>query len=99
MSYVVNGWWYKYGRDELPVCDDCGYTEGYGHAEDCRRYTIMDFPEKLWAQLGNIPINEAEEIELPFLHFEAGTHRETIWHWFEDYFDVSVKDLMEGNIT
>jgi len=37
----------------------------------------------LWDQLGEIPIDSDERIEAEFLHFEAGTHREEIWHWFE----------------
>lgn len=51
--------------------------------------------EKIWNELGNIPIDEDECIEEEFLHFEIGTHRETIWHWFEEEFNLSVaEDLM-----
>ena len=49
---------------------------------------------QLWKLLGDIPtfndesedIGEYEEdtIEEPFLHFPIGTHREDIWHWFEE---------------
>ena len=36
-----------------------------------------------------------DEIDEPFLHFEIGTDKFEIWHWFEDEFDISVaKDLM-----
>lgn len=48
----------------------------------------------LWKELSNIPINENEEIEERFLHFDIGTHREEIWHWFEEEFNISVHDLM-----
>ena len=49
----------------------------------------------LWEKLGDIPINENEEIEVNFLHFKIGTHREKIWHWFENKFKLSVaEDLM-----
>ncbi len=52
-------------------------------------------PKKLWQQLGDIPINENEEIEEKFLHFDIGTSTQEIWHWFADEFDLSVaKDLM-----
>lgn len=44
----------------------------------------------LWDKLGNIPVNEDEEIEEPFEHFEVGTHREEIWSWFEWFFDISI---------
>jgi hypothetical protein len=45
---------------------------------------------KLWDILGNIPTDENDEIEEPFLHFEIGTDKFEIWHWFEEKFDLSV---------
>ncbi len=51
--------------------------------------------KQLWTKLGEIEVDEKECILTPFLDFDIGTHRETIWHWFEDTFDVSVAvDLM-----
>ena len=51
--------------------------------------------KELWSRLGDIPMNpETECIEEPFMHFPIGTHREEIWHWFEETFNVSVADLM-----
>jgi hypothetical protein len=49
---------------------------------------------ELWEQLGNIPVTDEGLIEEDFLHFEIGTDREDIWHWFEDKFDGSVTELM-----
>jgi hypothetical protein len=51
-------------------------------------------PKHLWKTLGDIPINDNEDIEEPFLHFPIGTNRLDIWHWFEDTFDIRVYDLM-----
>ncbi len=49
----------------------------------------------LWEAFGNIPIDEDDYIEEPFLHFDVGTDRFDIWLWFEGYFDLSVMhDLM-----
>ena len=53
--------------------------------------TISDFTinvlNELWIDLGNIPTafegDDVDKIEEEFLHFPIGTHRETIWHWFE----------------
>lgn len=45
---------------------------------------------KLWEQFANIPINDQDEIEESFLHFEEGTEREEVWHWFEETYDCSV---------
>ena len=40
--------------------------------------------ESLWNEFGDIPINDDDEIEEPFLDFEAGTYRFDVWHWFDD---------------
>lgn len=53
-------------------------------------FTVKD----LWDKLEDIPINEDEEIELEFLHFPVGTHREYLWYWFEMTFSVSIYKLM-----
>ena len=62
----------------------------------------------LWQKFGDIPMNpETECLEKDFIprttdgilmyRFPAGTHREDIWHWFEEEFNLSVaKDLMYG---
>jgi len=50
----------------------------------------------LWQKLGDIPTDEKDCIELPFRHFQVGTHREEIWHWFEDSFGIAVFDLMNS---
>lgn len=53
--------------------------------------------DELWAEFGDVPMNpETECIESDWLHFPAGTHREEIWHWFENTFDCRVADLMYG---
>lgn len=50
----------------------------------------------LWLEFGDIPMDpETECIESKWHGFPAGTHREDIWHWFEETFDISVaEDLM-----
>lgn len=52
---------------------------------------------RLWAELGDIPINDRDEIEEPFLHFERGTDRFEIWHWFDDRYPGGVVALMQYN--
>ena len=59
----------------------------------------MDKLKKLWDKLGDIPINDDEEIEEDFLHFEKGTDRYTIWHWFEEENDkFIIGKIMEGKL-
>lgn len=69
--------------------------------EDESGYTIdklcVEIPVvELWKEFGEVPMNpDTEEIESEWNGFLAGTHREEIWHWFEETFDVSVaEDLM-----
>ncbi|MFR8177176.1 MAG: hypothetical protein ACLVB5_08880 [Christensenellales bacterium] len=52
---------------------------------------------RLWAEFGDIPINDRDEIEEPFLHFERGTDRFEIWHWFDDRYPGGVVALMQYN--
>lgn len=64
-------------------------------------YAVLQLPEKfklsypsyLWRLFSEIPIDENDAIEQNYLHFEAGTDRIKVWHWFEDNFDCSVTDL------
>lgn len=56
----------------------------------------MKEAKKLWLEFGDIPMNPATEcLEEAWHGFAVGTHREDIWHWFEETFDISVaEDLM-----
>ena len=50
---------------------------------------------ELWEEFGDVPMNpETECIEVAWCGFPKGTHREDIWHWFEETFGVAVHDLM-----
>ena len=56
----------------------------------------MDFKIKnLWSEFGSVPINpDTEEIEEVWNGFPIGTHREEIWQWFEETFNISIAELM-----
>ena len=68
--------------------------------EDSWFYDEIDFSDDFnTASVGtyeeDFDLSKWIPIEEDFLDFRAGTHREEIWHWFEDTFDLSVaKDLM-----
>ena len=52
----------------------------------------------LWNEFGDVPMNpDTECIEEMWHGFPAGTHREEIWRWFEETFNVRVHDLMYGH--
>ena len=67
---------------------------------ECKKYKPLskikcDEVKELWNEFGDVPMNElTEEIEEDWNIFKAGTHREDIWHWFEEQFNISVADLM-----
>lgn len=50
----------------------------------------------LWQKLEDHPYDpETECITTPYIIFPAGTHREEIWHWFENSFHICLaEDLM-----
>jgi hypothetical protein len=47
----------------------------------------------LWDALGDIAIDDDECIESDFIHFEAGTDRYIIWHWFDEKYSLGVAHL------
>lgn len=51
--------------------------------------------EDLWHQFGDVPMNpETECIEEKFMGWEPGTHREEIWHWFDERYSKGVYFLL-----
>ena len=67
------------------ICGEC--EEGSAYKADIKA---------LWEDFCNVPMNpETEEIEFDWNDFPVGTHREEIWHWFEETFHISIEeDLM-----
>lgn len=61
----------------------------------------LDELNALWVNLGDIPTvyegEHVDKIDEDFLHFSKGTHRETVWHWFETMNPAfSVGEIMSG---
>lgn len=51
--------------------------------------------KELWNRFTDVPVDpETECIDVDFLDFPKGTHREDIWHWFEDQFGLRIYDLL-----
>ena len=50
--------------------------------------------EKLWGILGDVPVNDDDEIVERFMNFPAGTHKEDVWHWFDEKHSKGVYVLM-----
>ncbi len=49
---------------------------------------------KMWNEFGDIPINDNDEIEQDFYHWEKGTYRFDIWHWFDEKLPNSLTELV-----
>ena len=53
--------------------------------------------KELWEMFGDVPMNPVTEcMEEAFLGFPAGTHREEIWHWFDERYSKGVFALLYG---
>ena len=52
--------------------------------------------EDVWEKLTDTPTDEHDRIDCNFLHFPKLTHREEIWKWIEETYNVSVNTLMYG---
>ena len=81
--------------DYILGSDDISVIKGRG-LEDSFDFWKETYVKDLWEEFEEVPMNpETEEIEQPWKHFLPGTHREDIWHWFEETFNISVaEDLM-----
>lgn len=56
-------------------------------------YVFLNLVKELWENFGDVPMNPNTEcIEDFWGKFCPGTHREEIWHWFEETFHVSVAE-------
>lgn len=65
---------------------------------DCKNGVPMKHVLDEWLAFGDVPMNpETERIEVGWNGFASGTHREEIWHWFEETYGVQVYDLVYGH--
>lgn len=52
--------------------------------------------EFLWGEFGDVLIDDDECILDDFIGFECGTHREEVWHWFDERHSKGVAYLITG---
>ena len=86
----------KFDVDNLEL-DELESIEDMRACPNCKTDGFLsdDVARKIWEMLGDVPTNEDGEIDESFLHFEIGTDKFEIWHWFEETFDISItEDLM-----
>ncbi len=68
----------------LDISDATEYIDKY-----CDNLTFID-EAKFWELLGDVPVNEDDEIDIDFLIFDKGTDKFDIWHWFEETFETQI---------
>ena len=84
-----------YYRDDIEYCPKSKSTEALMDLEAGRSFDETEI-EKLWELLGEVPVNDDDEIEEEFLGFLEGTHKEEVWHWFDEVYPAGVCRLMIG---
>lgn len=51
--------------------------------------------EALWEKFADVPVDpDTEKLEEQYIHFPAGTGRETVWHWFDERHSKGVAYLL-----
>lgn len=50
--------------------------------------------EAMWYELEDIPFDENECLDVDWQGWDKGTHREEIWHWFDERHSKGVAWLM-----
>lgn len=99
MMFVRCNWCEWIGEEEElksdNYCPSC-LEEGYLMDLDSNCYYTDHDLEQLWGAFGDIPINDLDEIEEPFLDFPVGTYRFDIWHWFDERYSKGVYFLAYG---
>ena len=87
----VIGRLYSENRIEYP--DYCTIYDGLDEIDTLRERD--EELEELWTLFSDVPMDpETECIEEGFLGFDKGTHREEIWHWFDERYSKGVACLM-----
>lgn len=73
-----------------------GYMEGLLNEAYDLKFVKLPEARELWKQLEEVPVDypsdDSDElaIDVPFLHFDAGTNTMDIWHYFESQYNLSV---------
>ena len=51
---------------------------------------------KLWEDLGGVPLDKDDQIELDFHIWVAGTPKLDIWQWFDEKFEYGLVNHIHG---
>ena len=76
-------------KELVEILADAAVRSGAGD----RRVSDREI-EKLWEELTDVPIDEEECLDIDWRDWPKGTHREEIWHWFDEHHSKGVAWLM-----
>jgi hypothetical protein len=89
--------WRLNNMDKISKQEMRQYIQSHEYEIQDNEYTDKEL-EELWEEFGDIPMNPKTEcMEGEFLHFPIGTHREDIWHWFDEKYSLGVYYLLYPN--
>lgn len=81
--------------DDVEYCPKCKSTDALMDLEAGCSFDEKEI-ERLWELMGEVPVNNDDEIEEDFLGFPEGTHKEEVWHWFDEAYPAGVCRLIMG---
>ena len=55
----------------------------------------LKIARQLWEEFGDVPINDSDCILCQWRAFPKGTYRFDIWKWFEEFFEVSIAEIID----
>jgi hypothetical protein len=58
------------------------------------RKVYLQIVKTVWEHFGTTPIDENECLDISWAIFSKGTHKEEVWHWFEETYEVPVHALL-----
>jgi len=67
-------------------CKDCRYK--------CKEDVNDREVENFWDELEDVPVDENECLDIDWQSWSKGTHREEVWHWFDEHHSKGVGLLM-----
>lgn len=79
--------------DDTEYCLRCRDTDRFMNVDSGCSFYSQEI-EMLWDLLGDIPVDGNDNIEEEFLGFQKGTHKEDVWHWFDENYVDGVVSLM-----
>lgn len=74
------------------------WSQSFTDHDSCKKYLeFMVTGLMQWQELGDIPVDEDDNIDCDYLHFKKGESKIDIWLWFESEYNASVVEQFMPN--